>query len=398
MTFHTRRHRRPQPRSPSPPPSMPSDEARPSRPSFPSSRLTLPHQAIHILTTAWGPHAGAWKLAGCTLGRHPHGWPPRMLSALAGLARIAGPARRAQALRMVEVRVAREGRPAARPAPEDVRGVAEVLGRESVESDVQGRRPVVRDSVIAERTGKRGLEGGDARGDGGKRVKVERDAAASRAMIPGLLEETAGREDAVASLRREMAAKEIQLARERVEKRSMAAEVEERSMAAEVEELKRRLQVSDDTLAASRAEAEKLRIIPQQKSRDVSALNGEHVTKQQLDLELAEMALAARSADADCWRAHQGGYRYLLDDHKRLSRLALQASRKNKEIRDLRYRLRVAERMYTELDNGKWNVWKEEDDNVKVVKGDEGLEVFNAVLRRDNERLRMQLEKLTGRS
>lgn len=312
-----------------------------------------------------------------------------MLSALAGLARIAGPARRAQALRMVEVRVAREGRPEARPAPEDVRGVAEVLGRESVESDVQGRRPVVRDSVIAERTGKRGLEGGDARGDGGKRVKVERDTAASRAMIPGLLEETAGREDAVASLRREMAAKEIQLARERVEKRSMAAEVEE---------LKRRLQVSDDTLAASRAEAEKLRIIAQQKSRDVSALNGEHITKQQLDLELAEMALAARSVDADCWRAHQGGYRYLLDDHKRLSRLALQASRKNKEIRDLRYRLRVAERMYTELDNGKRNVWKEEDDNVKVVKGDEGLEVFNAVLRRDNERLRMQLEKLTGRS
>lgn len=116
-------------------------------------------------------------------------------------------------------------------------------------------------------------------------------------MIPGFLEETAGREDAVASLRREMAAKEIQLARDRVEKRSMAAEVEE---------LKRRLQVSDDALAASRAEAEKLRMIAQQKSRDVSAIDGEHVTKQQLDLELAEMALAARSADADCWRALSG--------------------------------------------------------------------------------------------
>lgn len=167
--------------------------------------------------------------------------------------------------------------------------MAEMMGRGLFESDGQGRRAVVPD--------KRGLDGGDARGDGGTRVEVERDAAASRAMIPGFLEETAGREDAVASLRREMAAKEIQLARDRVEKRSMAAEVEE---------LKRRLQVSDDALAASRAEAEKLRMIAQQKSRDVSAIDGEHVTKQQLDLELAEMALAARSADADCWRALSG--------------------------------------------------------------------------------------------
>lgn len=93
---------------------------------------------------------------------------------------------------------------------------------------------------------------------------------------------------------------------------------------------------------------------------------------------------------------YQEGYRYLLDDHKRLSRLALHASQENKEIRDLRYRLRVTEKMYTELDNETWNVWKEGDDNFNVMKGDEGLKVSNAVLRRDNERLRMQLEKLTG--
>ncbi|KAF4546787.1 uncharacterized protein LTHEOB_4095 [Lasiodiplodia theobromae] len=158
MTYHGKyQHHRPKhqhyhhyhkparPRSPSPPPGMSSS------------------QAIAILSDLWGSDSAAWKPADCGFGSHPLSWPPRMLTALADLARAAGRGarKRDSALRLVEDLVAREQRKDGRlckATPEHVNQAAEILDREAAEAKERRRASASDDRRDARRHSTAGRE------------------------------------------------------------------------------------------------------------------------------------------------------------------------------------------------------------------------------------------------
>ncbi|KAB2580233.1 hypothetical protein DBV05_g1152 [Lasiodiplodia theobromae] len=158
MTYHGKyQHHRPKhqhyqhyhkparPRSPSPPPGMSSS------------------QAIAILSDLWGSDSAAWKPADCGFGSHPLSWPPRMLTALADLARAAGHGarKRDSALRLVEDLVASEQRRDGRlckATPEHVNQAAEILDREAAEAKERRRASASDDRRDARRHSTAGRE------------------------------------------------------------------------------------------------------------------------------------------------------------------------------------------------------------------------------------------------
>ncbi|KAK0663626.1 hypothetical protein DIS24_g1133 [Lasiodiplodia hormozganensis] len=126
-------------------------------------RPTLKSKAIAILSDLWGSDSAAWKPADCGFGSHPLSWPPRMLTALADLARAAGRGarKRDSALRLVEDLVAREQRKDGRlckATPEHVNQAAEILAREAAEAKERRRASAGDDRRDARRHSTAGRE------------------------------------------------------------------------------------------------------------------------------------------------------------------------------------------------------------------------------------------------
>lgn len=147
--YHQHHHRPVRPRSPSPPAGMSSSQVslhkqHPSNSSQSAPANTLKSKAVDILSDLWGSDSAAWKPADCGFGSHPRSWPPRMLTALADLARAAGRGarKRDSALRLVEDLVAEEQRKDGRlckATPEHVNHAAEIMAREAAEAKASRR-------------------------------------------------------------------------------------------------------------------------------------------------------------------------------------------------------------------------------------------------------------------
>ncbi|OJD39034.1 uncharacterized protein BKCO1_3000236 [Diplodia corticola] len=147
----------------------------------------------------------------------------------------------------------------------------------------------------------------------------------------------------------------------------------------------------DDELASLRAQV-KAQAEQLAEERAAKAHMSTQMETIKLDLDLSESARAASEKDAASWRAYGKGLRAVMKDHKRLAKVEMYVQKVEREAAQCRVGMKVAQKMYEEAET-RYQACDVDVEKVKVVKGDEELRMINAVLRRENEELRMKFEK-----
>ncbi|KAL1640694.1 hypothetical protein SLS58_006708 [Diplodia intermedia] len=133
-------------------------------------------------------------------------------------------------------------------------------------------------------------------------------------------------------------------------------------------------------------------------ARAANAAMAAQLDRMALDLDLAAQAEAAAAADAAKWRAYGAGTRAILRDHKRLAKIEMHVSKVEREAAECRVAMRAAQRAAVEAEAraGACDVDAEIGEGGEVLCGDEEMRRANAVLRRENEALRLRLEACGG--
>ncbi|KKY16128.1 hypothetical protein UCDDS831_g07220 [Diplodia seriata] len=133
-------------------------------------------------------------------------------------------------------------------------------------------------------------------------------------------------------------------------------------------------------------------------ARSTNAAMATQLDKMALDLDLAAQAEAAAAADAAKWRAYGPGTRAIMRDHKRLAKIETYVHKMEREAAECRVAMKVAQKAAVEAEarTGACDVDAEIGEGAKVLSGDEELRRANAVLRRENEALRLRLEACGG--
>ncbi|KAL1617662.1 hypothetical protein SLS54_007666 [Diplodia seriata] len=133
-------------------------------------------------------------------------------------------------------------------------------------------------------------------------------------------------------------------------------------------------------------------------ARSANAAMATQMDRMALDLDLAAQAEAAAAADAAKWRAYGPGTRAIMRDHKRLAKIETYVQNVEREAAECRVAMKVAHKAAVEAEAraGSCDVDAETREGAKVLRGEGELSRANAVLRRENEALRLRLEACGG--